>query len=70
MVPDKKKARIEKEVTRLAAKILKKHGRVKPGLKTKVIFKLMGLMQKSSNWNPTDREHWAKNGWLHGKTPW
>lgn len=70
MVPDKKKARIEKEVTRLAAKILKKHGRVKPGLKTKVIFKLMGLMQKSSNRNPTDREHWAKNGWLHGKTPW
>jgi multimeric flavodoxin WrbA len=70
MVPAKKKARIEKEVTRLAAKILKRQGKVKPGMKTKAIFKLMGLMQKSNDWNPADREHWVKNGWLSGKNPW
>jgi multimeric flavodoxin WrbA len=69
-IPAKKKARIEKEVARLAAKILKRQEKVKPGLKTKVIFKVMGMMQKSNNWNPTDREHWEKNGWLSGKNPW
>ncbi|NLW55222.1 MAG: hypothetical protein GX050_01145 [Firmicutes bacterium] len=70
MIPAKRKARIEKEVACLAAKILKKQGKAKPGIKAKVFFKVMGLMQKSSDWNPTDREHWEKNGWLSGKKPW
>lgn len=70
MVPAKRKARIEKDVTRLAKKILQRQGKVKPGIKTKFIFKMMGLMQKSNDWNPTDREHWANNGWLSGKKPW
>ena len=69
-VPAKKKSRIEKEVTRLAKKILKKQGKARPGIKTKVVFNIMGLFQKSSDWNPTDREHWVKNGWLSGKKPW
>jgi multimeric flavodoxin WrbA len=69
-VPAKRKARIEKEVTRLVAKILKRQGKAKPGLKTKVIFSAMRLLQKSSDWNPADREHWEKNAWLNGKNPW
>ncbi len=68
-VPAKKKARIEKEVTRLAKKIVNSLGKVKPGIKTKAVFKAMGMMQKT-DLNPTDREHWAKYGWLSGKTPW
>lgn len=69
-IPTKRKARIEREVTRLATKILKRQGKVKPGIKTKMIFKLMGLMQKASGWNPADKEYWVKNGWLAGKNPW
>ena len=69
MVPAKRKARIEIEVIRLAAKIRKRMGNVKPGIKTKVIFKVMALMQKSNEWNPADREHWKQNGWLSGKRP-
>lgn len=69
-VPAKRKAQIEKEVTRLAARIRRRLGDVKPGIKTKFIFKMMVLMQKSNDWNPTDREHWANNGWLSGKKPW
>lgn len=70
MVSAKRKARFEKEVARLAKKILKKRRKVKPGIKTKVIFTAMGMLQKSSDWNPADREHWAKHGWLSGKKPW
>ena len=69
-VPAKRKARIEKAVARLAAKIVKRSGKVKPGLKTKAVFKAMGMMQKLGDWNPADREHWEKNGWLSGKKPW
>jgi len=69
-VPAKRKARIEKAVARLAAKIVKRLGKVKPGLKTKAVFKAMGMMQKLGDWNPADREHWEKNGWLSGKKPW
>lgn len=26
--------------------------------------------QKSNDWSLTDKEHWAKTGWLKGKKPW
>lgn len=64
------KSRIEKEVIRIATKILKQVGKVKPGVKTKVIFNIMRMSQKANDWNPTDKEYWIKNGWLDRNKPW
>jgi multimeric flavodoxin WrbA len=69
-VSPKKKSQIEREVTQISAKIVRKLANIKPGIKTKAIFKIMGMSQKSNNWNATDKEYWIKNGWLAGKKPW
>jgi hypothetical protein len=29
----------------------------------------MAAMQKKNNWNPADRGHWEKHGWLSEGTP-
>ncbi|WP_261854393.1 flavodoxin family protein [Clostridium folliculivorans] len=67
--PEKKK-QIESEVTKLAEKISREVCNVKPGIKTKVMFKIMKMNQKSNDWNATDKEYWIKKGWINGKNPW
>ena len=44
-VKDKKKQAYDKKLSALAEKIKKRQGKVKPSLKTKVIFNVMGIMQ-------------------------
>ena len=60
----KRKHKIERRVNRIVRKIKKNNDRVKPGLKTKLMFSIMKLAQRQNEWNPTDREHWVKHGWL------
>ena len=69
-VKPKKKLKIEKEVEKLSRKIARHVVKVKPGLKTKLMFFIMGIGQKVNDWNPTDREYWVENGWLDGNRPW
>lgn len=69
-VKPERKLKIEKEVDQLANRITKQIGNIKPGFKTKFMFKIMSLNQKSNEWNPRDREHWVEKGWLNGKKPW
>jgi multimeric flavodoxin WrbA len=69
-VNKKKKSQIEKEVVKIASKISKQVGIVKPGIKTKVMFKIMKMSQKSNTWNAIDKEYWVKNGWLSETKPW
>jgi len=69
-ISHEKKNIIEREVNNLSRKIKKSVGRARPTLKTKILFSIMGLMQKKSKWNPTDRDYWEKNGWLTGGRPW
>lgn len=69
-VKPEKKSQVENEVIQMARKISIKLGKPKPGLKTKGIFKIMKISQKTNNWNATDKEHWLKNGWLNGDKPW
>lgn len=68
-VPDKKKAKIEKDT----ANIAKKFSSAKPtvGIKTRFMFMMMGKMQKKG-WNasPVETEYWKEHGWLDGKKPW
>jgi multimeric flavodoxin WrbA len=69
-VKPEKKLQIEKEVRRLSKQISKQIGRVKPGIKTKLMFLIMRMGQKANDWNPTDKEYWIRNGWLNDKRPW
>lgn len=69
-VDEEKKLKIEKEVAQMSIKISRHIGKVKPGIKTKVMFELMRMSQRSNNWNSTDKEYWFKNGWLDTTKPW
>jgi multimeric flavodoxin WrbA len=63
-VKPEKKAKIEHKLDKLAKQIEHKTGRVKQGIKYRFLFRLMGKQQKINNWNPVDRNHWLKNGWI------
>lgn len=64
-----KKAAIDRKITAMARQIVSRDGRVKPGLKTKGMFQIMRMMQKSG-WNSKDVEYWKAQGWLGKKRPW
>ena len=69
-VPDRKKARIDRDTGRIARKLsLAKTPRV--GIKTRFMFRVMGMMQKKG-WNssPVETAYWKEKGWLDGKKPW
>lgn len=70
-VKDEKKAAIRKDAAKLAAKLARAAaGNLRPGWKTKAMFAIMRLNQKRNAWNPLDREHWERQGWLDRKRPW
>lgn len=66
-VSQKKKDKIEKDITKLA-KSIKKAKVGKPSPYIRFMFNMMALTKK----NPDDPEieHWQKQGWLDGKRPW
>lgn len=69
-VVDKKKEKIDKDITKLADKLLKKR-QVKAGIKTKTLFMMMRMMQKMG-WGSGDAEkaYWEQNGWMGKDRPW
>ena len=66
-VSQKKKDKIEKDITKIANKI-KKSKQKKPSLYIRFMFNMMALTKK----NPDDPEsvQWQKQGWLDGTRPW
>lgn len=69
-VSDKIKESIAKDTLKLSAKVNKKAGKARPGFKLKFMFYMMKMMQKSNNWNLTDKNYWNEKGWLDGRVPW
>ncbi len=69
IVKDDKKKEIDKNLNKIAKKVNKKYGKVKPGFKTKAFFGIMRIMEKHG-WNPKDIEYWKNKGWLDNKRPW
>ena len=69
-VSDKKKAAIGKRVERLAGTVRRKT-KVRAGLKTKLMFNVMRMMQKK-DWgaSPKEKEYWERQGWLGSARPW
>ena len=65
-----KKEKIEKDTSRIAAKLSRRE-KIHVGIKTRVIFNMMRMMQKNG-WgsSPVEKEYWEKNGWLGRKRPW
>ena len=63
------KNKIDRKTSAIAAKIKKRCGKISPGLKTKLFFKAMSIMQKKG-FNPPDVEYWKNKGWTNGEKPW
>ena len=68
-IEEKRKKKIEKDIDKLAKKIKKKNGKVKPGFKTKAFFFLMHLLEKKG-WNEADVNYWKEKGWTGKARPW
>jgi len=58
------KEKIAKKSKRIANKIRRKNGHVKRGFRQRVIFKLMGKMQKAGLSTPRDVAYWKEQGWI------
>ena len=69
-VSPKKKDQARRKTDQLAKKLLMRNGRVKPGLKTRLYFLVLGWMQKKAAWNPADAAYWKEKGWTKGCRPW
>ena len=54
---------------KLAEKIRRNYGHVKPGLKTKAYFEVMRKLVKSG-WNEVDVAYWKEHGWTEKARPW
>jgi multimeric flavodoxin WrbA len=71
-IPENKRTGIEKSAEVLAARIAAAAGdirKVRKPLFRSFLFRMMAGMQKSNNWNPADRSHWERQGWLAGGKP-
>lgn len=71
-VSEKRKLKITKDAKALASRIGRAADRVdrlRNPLFRSVFFKMMTGMQKGNDWNPTDRSHWERQGWLSGEKP-
>ena len=64
-----KKAAIDRATTRLAAKLVRRNGRVRPGLKTRLFFWIMHFVQRKG-FGPLDAEYWKSRGWTASARPW
>ena len=69
-VSAKKKAKIEKDTDNIAAN-LSRAGKPRVGMKTKLLFSMMRMMQKN-NWGSSsvEKEYWREKGWLGKARPW
>lgn len=69
-VDRKKKAKIERDAARIA-KGLSTDKAPAVGIRTRFLFRMMGMLQKKG-WNSSSVEtaYWKEKGWLDGKKPW
>ena len=65
-----KRAKIERDAARIA-KQLSTDKAPAVGIRTRFLFRMMGMLQKKG-WNssPVETAYWKEKGWLDGKKPW
>ena len=69
-VSEKAKAKIDKKTSAIARK-LSSGKKPSVGIKTRFMFRIMGMLQKKG-WNssPVETQYWKDKGWLDGRRPW
>ena len=70
MVKPERKKKIERDLSRLAGKIVRSNP-PRVGLKTRFIFNIM-KMTHAKGWDssPREKEYWEERGWLGKERPW
>jgi multimeric flavodoxin WrbA len=68
-VAENRKLKIERKIKNISRKILSKSKKIKPSIKTKIIFSIFRMMQKKFG-IPYDKNYWKEQGWLDKKRPW
>ncbi|MCR4955951.1 MAG: NAD(P)H-dependent oxidoreductase [Lachnospiraceae bacterium] len=68
-VSPENKQKFQKDMKKLAQKLVTQKGHVTPGWKTKAMFLVMRKMQQKAFF-PNDRSYWEERGWLSKKRPW
>lgn len=69
-VSEKKKAKIDRDAARIAKKLSTAKAPA-VGIKTRFMFRIMGMLQrKGRNSSPVETAYWKERGWLDGKKPW
>lgn len=58
------KLKIERKADKIAKKARKNHKRVHWGMRQKLIFNMMGRMQKAGLGTPKDATYWKEQGWI------
>lgn len=69
-VNDKTRAKIDRQVDKVAKQIRKHYGNAKPGLKTKAWFYVMRMVQSKFGWCAPDVKYWNEMGWTKKVRPW
>ena len=69
-VPDKKKAKIDRDTGRIAKKLSAAKA-PSVGIRTRFMFRVMRMLHKKG-WDssPVEAAYWKERGWLDGKRPW
>ena len=68
-VSEGKKEDYDRDTSKIARKIVRRAGKVKPGVKTRAVFFAMHLLQRKG-FNPRDVEYWKQKGWTGKVRPW
>lgn len=69
-VAEKKKAVIDKQTSKLAAK-LSNNRKPRVGIKTKMLFAMMRMMQKAGLGSSSkETQYWKEQGWFGNSRPW
>jgi len=64
------KEKISAKANKIARKVIRRNGKAKSGIKSRLIFFMMRLMHKNNDWAPLDKKHWEDSGWLAKGRPW
>ncbi|MCK9253357.1 MAG: NAD(P)H-dependent oxidoreductase [Clostridiales bacterium] len=64
------KQKIERQTSAVARQVRARVGRVRPGLKTRLLFAVMRKMHTNNTWNRIDKEYWHEKNWVAKARPW
>ena len=69
-VTEKNRIKMERKIKSISDKIKTKINKPKFSIKTKFLFNINRLVQKSIEFSPCDKKHWENNGWFGKNRPW